>query len=222
MAVRAKAVTSMKQLKQDLKKGGGGDEWLLRVAADDEKTVRLLTEPDGWVDYREHFVQEHGFFPCDTNDCVGCDDGNKSTVKYAIAVLDVDEDRVRIMSVGKTTADALYKNYDKRHTLLDRDYTIQRTGSGKDDTSYTVLPEDKQRRNLSRYDIPSQEDIIVILERMVPGNNTETDEDDEEDLNERLPSRRGAPRKAAKKATTKKKPIGRKPAGKTAARPLRR
>lgn len=191
--IKANKVTSIKKLRDQVKKNSGGsDEWMLRIRKDSEIEVRFLTEPDGWVDYREHWIEGVGFFPCRAHDCQGCEADNKGSIKYAAPVLDLENDSVRIIALSNTAADQLMKKYDlkSRNTIMDRDYTIQREGGGQNDTTYYVHDGEKKRRNLSKYDVPDQDAILEFLAKLLPGATS--DEDEEEEMDEMLPPRRAA------------------------------
>lgn len=179
MAIRGRAVKSIKTLKSDLKKGSAGGDVLTRIKADTDLMIRFLTEPDGWVDYAEHYSQTHHYFPCDASACIGCEEGLRTSTKYAIPALDVDNEKVILLSVGRGLADDIIKKYDHRNTIMDRDYTIQREGSTQDDTNYYLHEEDRKKRNLSKYKVPSQNEILKMMEPLVP-RESEDDADDEE------------------------------------------
>lgn len=186
--IRAKKVSSLKQLKSSLKSGSG--QYLDRIP-DGEKTVRFLTEPTEWIDYSEHYDEVNKFYPCTVGDCPGCLEGSKPSSRYLSAALDRDEDRVIPLVLPKSLAGILTRRYDRYQTLLDRDYIIEREGTGFD-TSYDATPEAPTKIRLSKYDIP---DLWALLEAQL----TNDDDDDDEDEDE-------APAKSSVKKRASKKP----------------
>lgn len=176
MAIKGGKVKSIKGLKSDLKKGGGS-QYLQRVPADDSITVRFLTEPTEWVNYFEHYDAVRKFYPC-SDDCPGCDEGDRPSQRYLANVLNVEDTRVVPLVLPKTLAASIIKKYEKYATLLDRDYELAREGSGLD-TTYDVTPEAPTKMNVSRFDLL---DLWELLESQLElADKAEADDDDDDD-----------------------------------------
>ena len=128
------------------RRGNDGDVWI-KGFKDGSTRVRFLQPTGSWVTYREHYSEGPGFFPCseDTSTCPGCTDSSekvqKRSRKYAMSCLG-ESGRVDVHKVGSR----LYKTFKAREqrleTIMDRDYTIIRSGSGLE-TIYDVEPGDK-------------------------------------------------------------------------------
>lgn len=194
--IRGGKVKSIAGLKSSLKKGGGAG-YLTRVSADSVLTVRFLTEPDdGWVQYFEHYDDVRKFYPC-TDDCPGCREGDQPSMRYLANALDVAEGRVVPLVMPKTLAQSAMKKYEKYGTLLDRDYEIERSGSGFE-TTYEITPEPPSRMNLSRFDTL---ELWEILEGQLSTEDSDdaVDEDDDDGTDEELAAMK-AKFKAASKA----------------------
>lgn len=88
-------------------------------------------------------------------------------------VVDVDLDKVLALKLPKSVGEELDKHFERRGTLLDRDYELSREGTGFD-TEYYVIADDPQKRNLKRYDIP---DLEAILDQVINGTDEEPEEE---------------------------------------------
>lgn len=173
----------------------------IKFISEDGIMARLLDEPDGWVAFAEHYDEggDLGYFPCVEGDCPGCDAGGKATQRYLVPIIDVEEDEAVVLKVPKSLAQELVSKYDRRGTLLDRDYFFFKEGSGKNGTRYKVDDEDKKRRNVDKFEIP---DLMAALQSA--WDRAFDNGDDEEDDEEETKPRRSAKKAGAKKAAPRK------------------
>lgn len=131
------------------RRGNEGDVWI-KGFKEGSTRVRFLQVTGKWVTYREHYSEGPGFFPCseDTATCPGCTDPSekvqKRSRKYAMNCLG-ESGRVDVHKVGSR----VYKTMKAREQrladtggILDRDYTIIRSGAGLD-TIYDIEPGDR-------------------------------------------------------------------------------
>lgn len=175
-----------------------GDNFILTVKADSELAVRFLDEPSKWTEFWQHYIDtaDPRAFPCNDGDCVGCDSGDRPTKKWAARVIDVTEGKVRIFVMGKTVWEKLTgrRAFNKFHTILDRNYTIIRTGAGKNDTEYDIEAEPRSRINLEKYKAEIRKlDVEKFLLSQIPKGemDDDEDEDDEPEFTRRKSSGRG-------------------------------
>jgi len=177
-ALKGGPVGSIKAAKAAVKKGGGGGDgqWLTRVR-EDGLTVRFLTEPDGWVQFWEHFDEDKGFFVPDTEDCEYCDAGMRPSKRVLANAVDIDENKVIPLVMAASVGAQVMKKFEKYKTLLDRDYEITREGSGMD-TEYDVTPEPPTKMKLSKFDLL---DLWGTLESQINDDDEDDDDDDEEE-----------------------------------------
>lgn len=208
--IKGGKVKSIDRLRKDNARGGAGSaEYMLTVPADSELTVRFLTEPDGWAEYMEHYVEDHEprFFPCNDGDCDGCDAGDKPSKKWAALVVDVEKDQVRVLKMGITIEKKVFRRYDKNQTLMDREYTIMRSGSGKNDTEYDLETGSREKFPYAKYrrNMPDLDDFLLA---QITGAQVEEDQDDDDDdapWEDDKPARRGVAKKSSKKAPTRRR-----------------
>lgn len=203
--IRAGSAGDPTKLKRELKESAGSDKWFMTIPADSEVTVRFLAEPWEFVSYMKHYIgegKEGKQFPCNEGDCIGCDEGSEPYKVWVAPVVEIEDGkptRARAMVVPKSIVDTLSRKADKGPgTVMDRDYIIQREGSGKDNTKYLLDFEARKRRDLSEFEAP---DIMEMLEQQL-------DDVLESDLIDDEPPRRGG--RPTKKATKKAMPARRR------------
>jgi hypothetical protein len=179
VGVKAKTVGSLGAFKSMLAKGASAGA-LTRINDKADLKVRFLEEPDCWIQYTEHFIQGTGFFPCnDDGTCIGCSEGNKGSKRFLVNAVDMEERKVIALVVPFTLANDLGKLYDRFNTLLDRQYDLGRTGTGKNDTEYSAFHNEPKRFNAGHFELL---DLMKVLDSQLPKDNENyvDDEDDEE------------------------------------------
>lgn len=194
LRVKGGKVKNLSALRSSLKKGGGSG-YLTRIPADGSLTVRFLTEPDEWVEYHEHYDDVRKFYPC-SDDCPGCLEGESPSKRYLANALDVTEGKVVPLVLPKSLASSILKKYDKYATLMDRDYELDRSGTGFE-TEYDATPEPPTKMNVSRYDLI---DLMDVLEGQLDSSSDDDDDDDDDDEDEApAKGKKVPPKKAIKK-----------------------
>jgi cold shock CspA family protein len=159
-----------------------------------EKTIRLLTEPDQWEMYDRHWWDGGEKHPCTGEGCVSCETDQALADCLFFPVLEIDSDtgkgkRIMLYEPPKSVLNDLVKvHYKRRGTLTDRDYTISRTGSGKNNTRYTVSNEDKKKREteIKKAEKSDPVDIDVEMQALLDKhlrslNKVDDDGDDDDD-----------------------------------------
>jgi hypothetical protein len=192
MPVQAKKVGTIKNLKRSLSKGAGG--YLKRIPADGI-VVRFMTEPNEFIEYKEHYNENSDprYFPC-ADECPECAEGRTSgSIRYLANVVDTTESRVEALVMPKSVVSELMRMYEKYGTIMDRAYELSKTGTTKNDTEYHVDKEDRSKFNMKPYE---QIDLLAKLNsQLAPPEDDDDDEDEEE-----------PPRRVVKKAI-KKAPV---------------
>ena len=191
---------SAKAVKKSLK--GGGQKGVKTIPTEDSLTVRFLDEPEDWHGYYEHWLA-NGPMPCTTDDCEGCesddDDERRKSFRYLANAYVVDDQKVWALKMPKSLVESLMNFHQKyKGTLLDRDYELSRTGSGKNDTKYLAAPDDKHPMNLARFE-KKKWDLDDLLSQMVNGDLDDDEDDDEEETSRRKKKSSTGPKKSRKK-----------------------
>jgi hypothetical protein len=157
----------------------GGNKHVRNIASEKSLTVRFLEEPSEWFGFYQHFEKPEGYFPCTGDDCRGClnpsDDGSKS-FRYLANAYVVDDSKVMAVMMPKSLVEQLLAYYDKYDTILDRDYDLSKTGSGKEGTKYMASPDSPSKMKTSRFKLLDLDDV---LESMIVGDDDDDDDDDE-------------------------------------------
>lgn len=190
MGIRAEKAGSVSRLRSLIKKGANSGG-ITRIKADADMTIRFLDEPSEWIKYSEHFDKTHGYYVCvDDGSCVGCLDGVRASSKFLANAVDMDTKEVVALVLPYSLADELAKRYDKPswQTLTNRDLILSRTGSGMNDTSYSLDYEEPKRKDMSGYE---RLDLLGLLEATIPRDDDEEDEEEERPRGRRSEAMRG-------------------------------
>lgn len=149
--------------KKEPAQGASGN--YVRALKEGDTVVQFLTEPKGWIGYREHYNPVSGqfSFPCSgEEDCPGCNSDLESmrgtSQKVAIPCL-VDGQWVNVYKIPKKFADRLETRAERHDTMMDREYIITRKGVDKT-TDYDVESGDRKELD-GEWAIP---DINKMLE----------------------------------------------------------
>ena len=193
---------SLKAIKTKLKKGSGAGliKW---VPKDKPLVVRFLQEPEEFVMYQDCWDGKlRRSFPFVEGMEEGKDFDRASTVFLANA-LDIDTDKVIPLQLKQSIMNTLIIRFEKIGTLMDRDYEISRYGAGLD-TTYDVMSEAKQPRNLRKYELLDLEDILrQSLEAAFPTESgAEDDRPQRRTSSSSGTSTRTAPRRVRRSPTT--------------------
>jgi hypothetical protein len=142
----------------------------LRNLKDGDTKVRFLQEVDDWIGYWEHYKGKQGF-PCtgDRLACPGCVDDDervrKANRKWGTNVLLVDRGVVLPMKLTNSIKKKMETRSARNDgTILTRDYTLMKTGSGLE-TEYDVEQDEKYQIDVSAH-AESISDIQAILVSM--------------------------------------------------------
>jgi hypothetical protein len=168
---------SIKAAKRTLAKKGG-DKRVRTIPAENEITCRFLTEPMEFHGYYEHWNQAgERYDPCIEGDCEYCASGVRRTFRYLGNAYVVDDSAVKAVKMPKTVFEQLMARYMKDGTIMDRDFELSRTGSGRDDTVYMVSPDSPRKVKLSRFTLL---DLDEVLQSMVDDMDEADDDEDDE------------------------------------------
>lgn len=182
-------------------KGGGSNNALRRLKAEETVKVRFLQEPEDWHEAWYHYVDDKFSWCSQARSCPGCSVGNRARkIVLANAVImhsdrDGEAGKVVVMQMPTTLADQVLKRHERFETVLDRDYDLSREGTTKNDTKYSVDYDEKKRRDLSRWE-DKIHDITAIVSSDISQNSSSDDsgedEDDEEPRSTKKSSRRSS------------------------------
>lgn len=206
---------SDKAVKDSLKKNKASE--IRQLKDGDSLTIRFLGEPDTWYGYHEHWLSS-GPIPCVADDCEGCNSDDESErrkpLKYLVNVYCADEGKVLALKLGKQIADNAFAFYERKGTILDRDFEYSRVGGGMNDTKYFLTP-DAPSRFSKKVKLKDLEALAMAMlgyddeedgeeeerpaRRTRPNRTRDVDpyEDDDEEDNE-PPRRRAVKRSVAK------------------------
>lgn len=188
---------SIREVKKSLKSKGGKTR---TIPSEDSITVRFLDEPEDFYGFYQHWFKD-GPKPCVEGDCAGCNDDNpdvrRKAFRYLANAYVIDDQKVQPVELPKSLVEQLVAYFEKKGTLLDRDYELSKTGSGMTDTKYMASPESPMKMNISRF---KKLDLDKVLSSMLDDDD-EDDEDDEDEDDEPVTRRSSR----SSKTTTRRK-----------------
>lgn len=196
-------------MRDRIKNGGSNLRDVFYIAADSKRRIRFLQELDTGYEFHfhSHFNRKINAL-CGTeynHDCPYCGDQDpdmKDVVMYAWNVWDYDANAVKILlykATGISPVPQLIDFYDEYSTIVDRDYTIKKTGQ-RLNSVISVLPGEiaKFRNKAKPY---TKQQIVQILAKAYPFGEEDVEDDENEDAK---PSKA---KKSEKKSKKKEKTI---------------
>lgn len=182
---------SKKEFKAAFKSSSGQNSGLFRRFKDGESVrVRFLSEMEDWEKGYYHWLNGKFLWCSRRDDCPGCEAGDRPKQIWLANALVRDDGKVQILQIPATIAKQLYRRNENNGTIMDRDYTISRTGATLNDTEYFLDYDDKSRFSADRY---KTVDIASAIMQELGLSGTEDDEDDEEDEPPRRPAKKSKP-----------------------------
>lgn len=175
------------KIKEESKKSGQSKGKFLYCKKDEKIRVRFLSDMEEGLEITFHDSFEEGInVPCQEifgRNCDYCEqEGLRTRSLYAWSVYDYESKEVRIFmqAVNNCTAvPALLALYETYGTLLDRDFVITRTGE-KQNTTYSVVPMDKNKFKNQKAKPFSEKAILKNLDAAYPAESSSDDEDEDD------------------------------------------
>lgn len=188
----------LENIRKDAQKSGQNKSKFLYVRDGSKIRVRFLQDMQDGFEVVFHDNYEAGInVPCRElfgKSCPYCEEEEiRTRSHYAWSVWDYEAKEVKILMYPMNNCTpiasiaSMYENYG---TLLDRDYIIQRNGK-QQNTTYSVIPMDKQKFRNDKAKPYSKSGFLKILDKAFPDEHSDkySDEnyksdDDEKDYSE--------------------------------------
>ena len=175
-------------IKNQAAKSGGNKEKILYVKADSKVRIRFLQELDDGYEFTFHDSYAEGINAiCQEElgkNCPLCGNEDLRTRSlYAWSVYNYDTKKVEVMlyAVNQCTpVQSLVNMSDNYNTIMDRDYVLSKSGKGQS-TTYTVIPQDKQKFRNTKASPYTKSAILKILDKAYPLSDEFKEDDDEDD-----------------------------------------
>ena len=182
-------------MKNKIKESGSNKKEIVYFGKDSKQKFRFLQELDTAYEYDVHSSWNEGF---------------TSICKASLSVWDYESQSVRIMFMkanGISPIPSLIEYYEEYGTIMDRDYTIKKQGSGMG-SSMTVLPGEKMKFSQKNVKPLNQKQVEKILLKAypMPGETAKNnDDDDEDETPKKSKSKKEEPKKDKKEKKEDKK-----------------
>ena len=186
----------LENIRHDAERSGQNKAKFLYVRDGSKVRIRFLQDMQDGFEVPFHDNYEAGInVPCREffgKTCQYCDEeGIRTRNQYAWSVWDYEAKEVKILMYAMnncTPIAAIASMYENYGTLLDRDYVIQRNGK-QQNTSYSVIPMDKNKFRNDKAKPYSKSAFQKILDKAFPDEHTDKldssdDDKDEKDYSE--------------------------------------
>ncbi len=180
-------IKGFKQIKEAMDKTAS----LFKMKSGENKLIRILVPTSEVAATWEHVEQIGGFWK--TIECIGkkdcplCRAGRTPSFKTYIPILDIADDKVKILKASKEVVKALIAFEDEYGDLTQMDLKVVRLGEGLK-TTYQFFRKDPSRIDLSKYVgmIPDPESLVEQLtkeeiEELLDGDTNATPPSDPND-----------------------------------------
>lgn len=174
-------------MKQEIAKSGGSKKKIIFVKDGGKRRIRFLVdfEKGMSVAFHDSFVKSINCI-CEKElgkkKCKFCgNDDLRTRQQYIWPVYDYDSNETKLLVYAVnncTPIPSLISMYENYGTITDRDYVIERKGSGQN-TTYSVVPMDKAKFR-SKVKVPSKDAILKLLEKAFSPDVEVTDDDDDD------------------------------------------
>jgi hypothetical protein len=166
-----------KEFKAAFRASAGSNSGLFRRFKDGESArFRFLEE---WEEGVYHYYNNKFQWCSQRKDCVPCAAGERGTSIWLAQALERETGKVQIVQVPKKIAKQLYKRTEDHGTIMDRDYSISRTGATMNDTEYFLDWGDRARFDASRYKLVDIAGAIMQELGLSPDDSDDEEPEDE-------------------------------------------
>lgn len=203
-------------IKSNAAKSGTNKEKILYIKSDSKVRVRFLQEFDEGFQFNFHDSFAAGVDSICQEElektCPLCGDETLRTrPKYAWSVYNYDTKKVEVMLFAVnncTPVSGLLSMYENYGTIMDRDYVLSKSGK-QQNTTYTVIPMDKERFRNAKAKPYTKSAILKILNKAFPlseeySEKTNFDDIEEEEDEEDVSVKEKKTRRKNKKSDKKK------------------
>lgn len=198
-------------MKERIKSSGVNKKEVFYIAPDSKRRIRFLQELDDGFEFKFHSHWNRGINALCLEEvgkncpyCGSDDDEMKEYTNYAFSVFDYDSNDVKILlykATGLTPLPAFIEFFDEYGTIMDRDYTIKKSGKGMSG-NITVLPGERSQFRNSKAKPFTKKQIIGILAKAFPVSAEDISDDDDDEEEEVKPKKSSNAKKAKKKEPT--------------------
>lgn len=195
-------------MKERIKNSGANKKEVFYIAPDSKRRIRFLQELDSGFEFKFHSHWNKGInaLCAETygKTCPYCNDDDeemKEYTNYAFSIFDYDSNDVKILlykATGLTPLPAFIDFFDEYGTIMDRDYTIKKSGKGMSG-NITVLPGERTTFRNAKAKPYTKKQIISILQKAFPVNDEDYSDDEDDDSSKS--------KKSEKKSKKKEKTI---------------
>ena len=178
----------IENIKSNAAKSGANKDKIFFVKSDSKVRVRFLQELDTGYEFTFHDSYQQSINTLCREElgktCPLCgDESLRTRTLYAWSVYNYDTKKVEVMLFAVnncTPVSQLVSMYENYGTIMDRDYVLAKSGK-QQNTTYTVIPQDKQRFRNAKVKPYTKSAVLKILDKAYPMSDEFDEEFDVDD-----------------------------------------
>lgn len=178
----------IENIKSNAAKSGANKDKIFFVKSDSKVRVRFLQELDTGYEFTFHDSYQQSINTLCREElgktCPLCgDESLRTRTLYAWSVYNYDTKKVEVMLFAVnncTPVSQLVSMYENYGTIMDRDYVLAKSGK-QQNTTYTVIPQDKQRFRNAKAKPYTKSAVLKILDKAYPMSDEFDEEFDVDD-----------------------------------------
>lgn len=178
----------IENIKSNAAKSGANKDKIFFVKSDSKVRVRFLQELDSGNEFTFHDSYQQSINTLCREElgktCPLCgDESLRTRTLYAWSVYNYDTKKVEVMLFAVnncTPVSQLVSMYENYGTIMDRDYVLAKSGK-QQNTTYTVIPQDKQRFRNAKAKPYTKSAVLKILDKAYPMSDEFDEEFDVDD-----------------------------------------
>lgn len=178
----------IENIKSNAAKSGANKDKIFFVKSDSKVRVRFLQELDTGYEFTFHDSYQQSINTLCREElgktCPLCgDESLRTRTLYAWSVYNYDTKKVEVMLFAVnncTPVSQLVSMYENYGTIMDRDYVLAKSGK-QQNTTYTVIPQDKQRFRNAKAKPYTKSTVLKILDKAYPMSDEFDEEFDVDD-----------------------------------------
>lgn len=178
----------IENIKSNAAKSGANKDKIFFVKSDSKVRVRFLQELDTGYEFTFHDSYQQSINTLCREElgktCPLCgDESLRTRTLYAWSVYNYDTKKVEVMLFAVnncTPVSQLVSMYENYGTIMDRDYVLAKSGK-QQNTTYTVIPQDKQRFRNAKAKPYTKSAALKILDKAYPMSDEFDEEFDVDD-----------------------------------------
>ena len=224
MGLKIQTYNSLQDMTAKLEKAATNS--MIRFIGPDGLIVRFASEIYEGVKFGEYWDNENKTWKPEDDEVSPPADSNISR-RWLLPALEIEDsgegNRIIAVKLPKTIVDQLLGYAERFGTIMDRDYILEKSGQGKERTTYRAMADSRMKRSLAKHDVPDRDALVNLLVASYGGSEEEAEEAEVAEPKAKATAKAGKSSGGKAKAAAKPKAAAKaKPKAKAKAEPEKR